>query len=106
MSSSIRPRRPAIDELGQHISEPGIGLTLLSLHVSMSDARHAQLRAPDRARRRDAFLDQAIGRIDRSTESESISMRPSSRNRIEPSHWFNPYWMASRTGDDLETRLR
>ena len=33
-------------------------------------------------------------------------MRPSSRNRIKPPHWFNPYWMASRTGDDLETRLR
>jgi hypothetical protein len=33
-------------------------------------------------------------------------MRPSSRKRIKPSHWFNPYWMASRTGDDLETRLR
>ena len=61
------------------------GFTPCSLQVSISEASTAQFSAPRSWPANSAFLRlSAIGRIERSTVLESISMRPSSRKRIEP----------------------
>ena len=62
------------------------GFTPLSFAVSMSEAWQAQFSAPSSLPANSAFfLPRAIPRIERSTVLESISMRPSSRKRLNPS---------------------
>ena len=67
------------------------GFTALSLQVSISEAMIAQLAPPSSLPAKSAFfLFNASGRMERSTVLVSISMRPSSRKRLEPSQWFRP----------------
>jgi len=66
------------------------GSTPLSLQVSISEASPAQFSPPSSLpANRLFFLDSAIGRMVRSTQLVSRSMRPSSRNRSRPSQWFS-----------------
>jgi hypothetical protein len=59
----------------------------LSLQVSISEAMIAQCSPPLSEPAKRAFLRlRAMGRIVRSTTLVSISMRPSSRKRVSPSH--------------------
>src|SRR5271167_1229268 len=66
------------------------GLTPFNLQVSISDARQAQFSAPSSLPANKLFfLDNATGRMARSTLLLSSSIRPSSRNRSSPSQWFS-----------------
>ena len=67
----------------------------------------AQFCAPASCPAKSAFLRfRAMGRIVRSTGLLSSSMRPSSRNRHNPSQYFAMYFRASPVGDLVETQAR
>ncbi|PUB08460.1 hypothetical protein DFP92_1327 [Yoonia sediminilitoris] len=80
---------------------------LFILQVSTRDASMAQFFAPAPWPAKSAFfLCRAMGRIVRSTALLSISMRPSVRNRINPSRYLAMYLRASPVGDLVETCIR
>jgi hypothetical protein len=75
------------------------GLMSLSLQVSINEARAAQVSAPSSLpANKEFFLLSAMGRMLRSTQLVSSSMRPSCRNRSRPCQWFSAYRIASAVG--------
>src|SRR5215213_1422463 len=82
--------RPAVHQACQQVSE--VSLRIGAIEFAGLDQR-CQARPVFStfvtAREQTIFLDNETGRIARSILLLSISIRPSSRNRPNPSQWFN-----------------
>jgi hypothetical protein len=79
------------DDAGDDAGEVNQGLDAGHLGVSISDATTAQYRAPPSDPAKSAFFRvRASGQMELSTTLESISTRPSSRNRLSPAQRESP----------------
>src|SRR5262249_7508813 len=82
---------PAVDELGQHVSHPRERIDCVQLAGFNEGGDGGPVLGTDVVTAKSAFLRlSARPRMERSTVLESISMRPSSRNRARPSQWLSP----------------
>jgi hypothetical protein len=76
----------AVDDGSEHVGDVGLRIDAAQLAGLDQECDHSQFSPPPSEPAKRAFLRlRVIGRIERSTVLESISIRPSSRKRVGPS---------------------